>query len=428
MMRRKLGRMETAQAISNDFHAFNVAAVLHLLNGPSAELLTNALAYLQRRHPLLGVHIEKEKKRLYFVSDGTPQIPLTVVERKGSDHWQPVAEEEINRKFDLFTGPLVRVIYLAGSGNEKESELIVTFQHSIVDAVSGVSFFHELLLFCSGVESGEAFEPLPSAECLFPPAFKGIGRKWKIFLFMLRQMGDEFLFQLRSMGKRKPPVHPNGMCKILPVTFSRELTLALSRASRKRRITLNSVLTAALLISVQEHLYDGQAFPVRYINSVDLRPYLVPPPGDRYFGSYFSMMRYTVRMKKDQKVWELARELNDLSYHLLKRGDKFCTLLMSVVMMRMLFRLKSVRMSGAALSFAGAVFLREKYGEIEVLGIHAFPSNFSVGPEFSALALMFDDRLCWDFLYLDSDMDRERAVVLAEEVRVILESAVKEEV
>lgn len=427
-MRRKLGRMETAQAISNDFHAFNVAAVLRLVNGPSEEILTNALAYLQRRHPLLGVHIEKEKKRFFFVSDGTPTIPLTVVERKEGDHWRQVAEEEINTKFDLSEGPLVRVTYLVGPGEEKESEIIVTFQHSIVDAVSGASFFHELLLYCDGVESDEAFDPLPSADGLFPPAFRGMGQKWKLFLFMLRQMGDEFLFQLRSMGKRKPPVHPNGTCKTLSVMFSKELTYALSSASRKRRITLNNVLTAGLLISVQKHLYNGEAFPMRYINTADLRPYLVPPPGDRYFGSYFSMMRYTVNMRKGLKVWDLARELNDISYEPLKRGDKFCTLLMSVAMMRMLFRFKSFRMSAAALSFTGVVFLKKRYGEIVVLDIHAFPSNFSVGPEYSAVARLFDDRFCWDFLYLDGDMGREQAVVLADEVRMILESAVKEEV
>jgi len=425
-----------AEAITNEFFAFNVVGILHIINGPPEETLKTVLEYLRLRHPLLGVHIEKHKGRFAFVSEGTPGIPLTVVERRDGDHWLEVAEDELNRKFDMFTGPLVRVTYLKDSDGKTESEIIVTIQHSVADAVSGANLLHEILVLCETVESRgsldalegfDPFSPLPPVEAFFPPAYKGFRRKWKIFSFMLRQMGDEFLFQMRSMGKRKPPIHPAGRCKILPVKLSKELTGALSRSSRKRRVTLNNLLTAALSMVVHKHLYGGRALPLRYISTADLRPYLVPPLDGRYFGSYFSMLRITVGMKENMGIWELTRRLNDLTYASLKRGDKYCANLLSYRMMRMLFRFKAFRMCAGALSFTGPVMMRKRYGKIEVRDLHAFPSNFVLGPEYSAAVRMFDDQIYWDILYLDSDMDREQAEVMAGEIRTILESVAEED-
>ena len=95
--------------------------------------------------------------------------------------------------------------------------------------------------------------------------------------------------------------------------------------------------------------------------------------------------------------------------------------------MQVVFRFKSFRMAATAMSFTGPVMLGKKYGKIGIQDIHAFVSNFVVGPEYTALVNLFDNHIYWDILYLDSDMDHEQAVVIADEIRTILDSAVKEE-
>jgi hypothetical protein len=430
-MRRKLGKMEMAEAITNEVYAFNAVIILRITNGPSEVTLKTLLPELQRRQPLLGVHIHKEKNWFYYVSEDTPGIPLKVKERQNNDHWQQVVEEELNTSFDMFTGPLVRFTYLTGPGH-KESEIIITFQHSIMDAVSGGNLIHEILSFCQEIESHgsieelKVLEPLPPVEAFFPSSFQGFRRKWNMFLFFLRQMGDEFRYRWRTRGKRVPSIHPAGKNKILPVKYSKELTDALIKCSRQKRVTLNNLLTAAFLMAAHKHLYNGAEMPLRHINTADLRPYLNPPLDAQYFGSYFAMMRFTVGMKENPQVWEFAREFGDINYFSLKRGDKFCVNLLSYQMMRMLFRFKSFRMASMAMSFTGPVMVEKKYGKIEVRDIHGFASNFVVGPEYSALVRLFDDHICWDFLYLDSDMDHEQAGVIADEIHRILESAVRE--
>lgn len=423
--------MEMAEAISNEAYAFNAVIILRISNGPSEETLRTLLPVLQQRQPLLGVHIQKKKNWFYYVSEDTPGIPLKVLERQNNQHWQQVTEEELNTRFDIFTGPLVRFSYLTAPGN-KESEIIITFQHSIMDAVSGGNLLHEVLSFCQEIESRgsveglKILEPLPPADAIFPASFKGFRRKWKLFLFFLRQMGDEFRYRRRIRGKRVPPIHPEGKNKILPVKLSKELTNTLIKGSRQKRVTLNNLVTAAFLMAVHKHLYNSEEMPLRHINTADLRPYLEPPLEAQYFGSYFAMMRFTVGMKKNPRVWELAQEFGNISYFSLKRGDKFCTHQFSYQMMRMLFRLKSFRMGSTAMSFTGPVMLEKKYGKIEVQGIHGFASNFVLGPEYSSLVRLFDDHIYWDFLYLDSDMDHEKAAVIVDEILKILESAVKE--
>ena len=139
------------------------------------------------------------------------------------------------------------------------------------------------------------------------------------------------------------------------------------------------------------------------------------------------MMLFTVRMKENPGVWGLAREISDIIYSSLKRGDKFCANLLSYQMMQAVFRFKSFRMAATAMSFTGPVMLEKNYGKIGIQDIHAFVSNFVVGPEYTALVNLFDNHIYWDILYLDSDMDHEQAVVIADEIRTILDSAVKEE-
>lgn len=418
--------METAQVSTNEHFPFNAVIVLRLKNGPSAQMLRATFSALQRRHPLLRVHVRREKGRYFFVSDGIAEIPLKEVARSGSRHWQQVAEEELNRRFDVFnvsTGPLVRGFYLTGADSKAESELVLSFQHAIMDAASAGSLLSEILSL------GREIEPLPllpPAQELFPPAFKGLRRKWKSLSFFRRQLGDEFRYQLGARGGRKPPIRPTGQCKILPLKLSTGTTAALSKGCRKRRVTLNSLLTAALLMAVHRRLYDSRALPLRHIHMADLRPYLTPPLEADHLGSYFSMMRFTVRLEENPALWELAARVNKITVAALKRGDKFCANLFSARMMAMLFRFKGFRMATTAMSYTGPVTLAQNYGKTEVQDIHAFVSNFVLGPEYTAQVRLFNGQLCWDILYLDSDMDAKQAGIIADEIFTILESAVEE--
>ncbi len=61
---------------------------------------------------------------------------------------------------------------------------------------------------------------------------------------------------------------------------------------------------------------------------------------------------------------------------------------------------------------------------MKVTGIHGFISAYDLGPELSAQALLFNDQLFWDFIYLDADMTRDEAIAITEEIQTILAHAI----
>lgn len=432
-MKRKLGSFETAQAVTNENFPFNAVLILRITNGPSENTLKQVISLLQRRQPMLRVCLEKNKKQYFFQSENTPSIPLRMVERKSDEHWKEVAEEELNHIIDYQTGPLARLTYIIGKNGEQEREIIITVHHAVIDAPSGGNLIHELLYLCSQIESHTLskepaiLEMIPSAEELFPSSFKGMNRRWHNLLFFFRQMRDEFQYRRRTKGRRTAPIHAEGRGRILPMVLSTETTEILCRTARKKRITLNSLFAASILIAVHKHLYKNQNQPLRNFSFANLRPYLKPPIGDEYLGSCFSMMRFTVGMKEDPRIWELAEEINDIVYTSVKQGDKFCSNLLSLPMMRAILRFKAFRMGTTAVSYTGPLSIDRDYGNIKVKQIHAFVSNFVLGPEYTAQTRLFDKQFYWDILYLDSDMKEDEARIIADEIRGILDTAAKED-
>jgi hypothetical protein len=237
-------------------------------------------------------------------------------------------------------------------------------------------------------------------------------------------MADEASYKWRSRGCRKPAIMESGHNRILPIVLSKSLTEALVRATRHKRITMNAILTAGMMLATKRHLYPGKDTPFRNITFADLRPYLSNPAADTMLGCFMGMCRLTVQMQDRPDFWKLAREWQDAIYRSNQLGERFISNVLSPGMMKMIIRMKSMRMGTTAISYAGPIALGETDAPIRVRGVHAFTTNMTIGPEFSALARLFREQIGLDFLYIDSDIGSEKARLIADEVRCIFEEAV----
>lgn len=426
-LKRELGIFERAQVLSGEYLPFNAVSVLRLAGSPEPEIIQRCLSALQDRHPLLRMRIAKEKAAYFFMEEGTPEIRLSIQRMDEEDGWKAVCEEELNTGFDIEKGPLVRCRYLRFHGKSGEAGIVMTFHHSIIDAASIACVFRELLSLSEAFQltgTAQDFSSLPlllPEESYFPSGFKGMTGKIRIMRFMFRQIGDEVRYRRQTRGKRKPPIPEKARCRILPLNLSPENTEKLVRQSRKNRVSLNSCLSAAIILAVIRNLYNERSLPVRYFIFADLRPYLEPPVPENNLGSYHSMMRLSVTVSGEQDFWGLARQVNEQVYTSSKAGEKFIQPLLSGKMMRMFIRLKKIRMGTTALSYPGVFNVAPNYGETKVKGVHGFVSNFPIGPEFTATARIFDRRLWLDCVYLDGEMDNEKAKAVAGEVMAILQ-------
>ncbi len=424
MFTRKLGSFEQTLAMMDGFVPVLFVGVLRLTNGPSADQLRGAIGRLQTRHPLLRVSIvDREDGPMFQEWDDEIGVPLVVLARDGPDHWRGVAETELNRPLDTATPPLFRFTYLTG---EPDSELVFTFHHTIIDSRAGVSLVDEMLALCAGIDaSADAalpLNPLPAMEDLYPQRLSGWRRPMHVARYLVDQLIGEAKY--RRGLKRRQIVHKSTSSKnrVVTTTLPAGATRAIVRAARKRRMPLNSLLNAALLISVARHRYRGMRVPMRGLSFADMRPYLQPPPAGRDMGVYISMLPYTVEMAPEKNAWQLASDISGQIYAATKGDDKFLAPLLGKRLIAMLISRRSMRLGMAALSYAGPIKLATRYGAIKVRGLSGFIANNVLGPEIATFGTIQDNRLTMDFLYLDADMNADEAQAIVDEVVGLLKS------
>ncbi len=426
-MKRELGTLERALLIADQHAPFHTVSVLSSENSPPPHILKQSLQIMQNRHPFLRSRILHEKGTYYFAKLIEPPLPFYFLPRWNADHWTYVAEVELSKRIDVSTGPLFRCTYLYNAADER-GDIIFSFFHSIVDPSSVSQFLHALLVVCASFVDQKTVSlyelaPTPPVESRFPSAFHG----FPLFLNQLRYALQETLNDLinlfRTRHNRVPPIPAQPIHgHILSIQLPGELIESLSRRARKEGMTLNSVLTAVMLLAVNRHLYAGQSVPMRMLLFTSLRPYVQPPLGDEDLACYISLLRYTTQVSGGVDFWSLARSVRrkiDLS---LKSGDKFVAAILAEVLMIKLTRSKSSRLAAIALNYSGVVPVQTNYGTMRVTGLHSFVSAYDLGPEVSAQAQVFNNQLFWDFTYLEEDMSRDEAVAIVEEIKSILKS------
>lgn len=413
-MIRRLGIFERAMLIANKHAPFNIVSVLRLENAPSPDIVNEALAMLQKRQPFLRTRIVGGRKHPFFEALSSPNLPFRVIERTSTDQWQGIAEQEMDFRYDHAAGPLFRATYLYKDGH---GDLVLNVHHAIMDAASGMNLLDELLHLCTGdIVALPPLEPAPAMETRFPP-------KHRIGKYALTQMGDMARYLWQTRDKRRPPVKLGGQGHIATLILPEDLVDSLARRGRKKGITLNSLLNAALLLATNRHLYEGQPVAMRTFAFADMRPYTQPPTPPEPLANFISMLGYIVDISGEMDFWELAKNLHEKIYRSLKKGDKFSAALMSESLLKMFTKMKSMRFGATALNYSSHVPLKMQYGEIKLVGLHGFVSGYDLGPEIASQARLFNDQVWWDFIYLDSDMDVALAEKIIAEIKLILESA-----
>jgi len=427
---RKLGVFERSQLNADAYSTFHIVGALRLENAPPPHIVRKSLGILQGRHPFLSVRLLSENGHDYFVSLIDPVLPFRNLPRWNDEHWTQLVETELATRIDSLAGPLFRCTYLY-SESHSHAEIILTISHFIADAASASHLMHELLTICAShmdrmPVSVSDLSPAPPLETRFPSEFRGMKMSLHTLKYAFAQMGDEIKYRIQTQGKRTPQVPVKlALGRVLSLQLSEDEIEPFALRARKEGVTLNSALNAALLLSVNRHLYAGEKLPMRTFSFADLRPYVQPSLDAENLACYISMMRYSVSVEGIMDFWSLARHLHKKIYASLKSGDKFVAAAMSESLLKMLTRFKTIRLCASALNYSGVIPIQTHYGAIKVLGVHGYVSAFGFGPELASQAQLFNDQLFWDFIYLEEDMSGEVAIKILGEIKEIIRSAVK---
>lgn len=422
-MFRKLGVFEKAMVIANNHAPFNIVCVLKMENAPAPKKAREALFTLQHRHPLLRARISFEEVEPNFQPIFSDQLEFQVIEDAGPEKWRKIATREMDTGFSQTSGPLFRAAYIH---QERRAELILNIHHGIVDAVSVMNLLVEFLELCSGTAHDMYnLKAIPAMEENFPPAKKGLNGVSAATSYLLSQIQEMSRYLWQTRHQRKPPVRLGGSSHILTMTLPMEQVEELNYFGRKNRVTLNSTLNAAQLLAVNRVLYNAQPTTMRTYAFADMRPFTEPPTAPIHLGNFISMLGYTIKLEDHESFWTLTQDLHEKIYNSLKNGNKFGAILMSEMLLKTMTGLKTMRFGAAALNYNAEIPLKKQYGEIIVKGLHGFVSAYDLGPEFASQARLFDNKLWWDFCYLDTDMDAVTAQKILDEIKTILHQAVQ---
>src|SRR5258708_18449319 len=122
--------------------------------------LAAALAQVRRRHPALRVCIldDAETGPAFYRTDNPIEVHSAPLE--ADTDWRGGVASEVTLPFDTVAGPLMRATALWASDG---ASIVLTFHHSIADALSGTRILDDLMRALAG-EHLDALLPLPPIE------------------------------------------------------------------------------------------------------------------------------------------------------------------------------------------------------------------------------------------------------------------------
>jgi hypothetical protein len=433
---RPLNQMEEALTITGIAHPLVVVCVLRINRSPSTGAIRSALDLLQKAHPLLNATIIQNKSHFWFekIAEATP-IPLVTEKRKGDLHWLTLAQNEINQGFDYRNVPLMRALYLTSDSATGKSEIILCLHHAITDAASMMYIADQLLNILAEFENNENVIPgikfsglSPLFKSVLPAQFRNPALWFYLAPFLFRQMKDESRYRKmnRDFDKKEASGANSSLNELHVINFSGEETAGLIKWSREKRITLNSLITASMLLMMNKYLFSGKKEVIRTVQFANLRPYLRPPVEAGKDGSFVSLMRFTIPLKNKNNLFQLASYLDQQFLRSARRGEKFLFFLSSKMAMKIMIRKPDEKMGTTALSYTGPIRLKEQYGNMRLTDVHGFITNNRQSPELSGFGKIFSGRLSLDMDFLSPEISREKATRILEEIKSLLLDVIDE--
>ena len=267
----------------------------------------------------------------------------------------------------------------------------------------------------AGAPAPPAKPPLPlppPLTDLLPPSYRGIRRYQQSLKLAIAQGRDEIAYRRGGRDSRHPIPVP-GRAVTIPLGLDRESTTALVNRARRSRLTVTSVLSAALLWQANAQLYGGRPTTMRAIVWVDLRPHLKPSIENETLGCYVSMLRFVITVEPRNGFAALAADVQNRIDQAARRGDRLPAALMSAPLARIAIRWPVGRLGTTALSYAAVPPVRDSYGPLAVRDVRAFVSNMPLGAELAGASGVARGALWCNLLYLDSELSDEIATEVA---------------
>jgi hypothetical protein len=300
---RPLGAFERMYHRQQQKSTMHFCMVAELADDIDPFTLAAALRALQRRHPLLNVHVEDHPRTgpgFYRPACPAcvPPIPITVIDAEAGRSWRDVVAAELTRPFDTSYAPMIRVVLL-GSGPTTPAAIVLTVAHVIVDGLSAGYILRDLF----AALNGHVLRALA-----VPPAQEEL----------IGALRDGQPAAARAATGQPQPAQPNSPSTpsairpfdgaaphICTVSFDRDLTGRLVTRARAERTTVHAALVSAMTRVIIE---SGRNEFVRMLTAVDFRDHIGVHDD---VCLYFTVTRTAFTREQLTDLWDMARTVGD---------------------------------------------------------------------------------------------------------------------
>lgn len=311
---RPLGATEDMYWRFDSVSPLNFGSVIRLSGEFKTEHLKNALAALQRRHPLMRAAIRMDDDGTPWFRSGVGEIPLQEAEQPRGNEWQ-LLENELNTAFDTPVGPLMRCVLIRHS--DTDASLISIYHHAACDGRSAIYLIRDMIQSMTQQANGQSpdLEPLPPIEYYgdrintlkdYEDFEDGLKTVWKTL-----QTSARFLTHVGiPMGIRKETDVPLSQQRILvePRFVEADTMKRIAQKAKAEETTIQCVLNAALSLMVAEDS-PRQGLEVTSCTQVlDIRDRLHPPVGEDC-GVFVTGATSLHSLDGNTDFWDLARDI-----------------------------------------------------------------------------------------------------------------------
>lgn len=287
---------------SEEFYAKaeNFIGLTLTLRGPlDVAAMTEAFDTLLRVHPAHAGHLERG-------ADGRHQIMVDDYEHEGI--WLERFDDPPSPRLPDQTQALLNLRIRLG---QERSTLTLYTHHALSDGHHQFALLEKLFGWYTDIVSGAGIgpikaEPIPeSLEAVL--AERGIVKLQRFGLerFLPAMFAYELPPSKRNAGRVGPQSVrvPSASCRL-----SRQETQDLVDICADRRISLNSLVAAAILLA-EWTIRETPHLPIPYIYPVDLRFFLTPPVGATEATDPLGMAMYLAEIRSDTDILDLARDI-----------------------------------------------------------------------------------------------------------------------
>jgi hypothetical protein len=272
--------------------SLNFAVSARVRGSFSETELQVALEKLRQRHPLLAVRIAPTEDGACLTTEGVPEIPLKIFQRRTDLDWVAQVEREIAIPSDHLTGPLFRCIWVRGKGI---SDLVLVCDHITADGYAAVFALRDLLTLIS--------EPNISLDPCLPSSMKDlIPVKMQEHIQKIASDPSRAQAEFPMPAGGTEPLNP---LRVIPFEFDEDGTSTLVSACKTHQVTVQAALCAAFAVPFAER---QPGSPVRMIESpMSIRGRLQNSV-ENIYGNYISLIYSKIDCTPGHSLWEIAHQ------------------------------------------------------------------------------------------------------------------------